>query len=1241
MSTEKGNDKLADLLRFIDLMVRQTCRRAYYEHQIRSKPIREDKNSIYSIDHLKKVYDKPREHIYQLVKNPQKTLKGQRVDNPGPAQKKDSKFTKIEQKMLLDFVKKVQDQAPPKHFIWIDLQHYLFYAYRNFACPNPNPMPETLSAFFICEMKELLDCLRREDESQVWLRIFTLLREYCIFAQWHYSQNDEEHALMKFFCYYEAMLTAAKSLVPVFTDFEMDVIYRNYRVCWIDFNTFIFIRFFYESDRVKTRINECVRTKSSPGDSQDMFGLLAELKRLWAREQTRVSLVNQEGKLPENSPEAAKEKKIMAAHKKLLSATFWVDRSKEMKKFIDMPRLDQNLFDLLKDKQFFPEGPGLNKNGQCICEECLVSKYKGFLDTNDDFSVIATPERTTYCRRCKCILRLDHFHRHINDHIDDLNPPKDDTPKPSLARIITEKMDFAKLGNNAVNLSDVLNEKLRICENGTSHNEHLGKFRKNDMNATKMAFEKYLQTKKDKKDGEKNKNGRTLSLREELLANGFVKGLREENEKPPAPIITAEKLDETELKLREIHRYGHKPYTASRVKFNGTENGSPIIGGPQPEDLEVKKCDCTYCEVFGGAQKGAEPRDKLRVRMYRRRERRKENDNKQIFLTTDSSKVKANKVESRVPLPSSPSNMPSTLSESSEYSVATKDTKAMTDIRGLVNYIEGNTAKNKVELAEKKAAKKARQKEKREQERVEAIMEAQRKTEERARQEEARKRALERKEEEKKLEELKLKKRLKKRRQAEKRQAAEIQRNTIEETIPAMVTIKRVPGGENGVPSVTITLKGCTPDQDKLLTTLVEEPKIECKNKSTSNHINNNNLTQNKGPKKKKVVGKYNGQSVDKSTVPEPMLIAKDVKVTVAVDKDPIPVVTNSLDFIAEKPLKKPKTREVKREREPTEEEIKSLGNLRLPPGITITKVEGPVTNKNYLGSDSNKSSSVMGKSGVIVVDTEKLIQKTESDGLRFTKANKKKKKKNKKSTECPTTTETMEKPKMVTLRNPMFQQFQTQNLSNKPAVAIDESAPAAIFTSENGMVTIRSSRLQQSLDNGVGQQPNALPLGMPLIPNMLSEMTNFSNPNHYTPEPCVNGFDKSENEERNTVTTLDAQEILSGLPGIEITKIDKKSYNKNDEMEIDQSCQDAQVSIIPSNGDEFEDLEFGKDDDWLYDSVFKPRDVLEDDMDDEELELEAFKRFCQQSVPPKEKKVAHFNVADIVLKKKTDVKFS
>lgn len=65
----------------------------------------------------------------------------------------------------------------------------------------------------------------------------------------------------------------------------------------------------------------------------------------------------------------------------------------------------------------------------------------------------------------------------------------------------------------------------------------------------------------------------------------------------------------------------------------------------------------------------------------------------------------------------------------------------------------------------------------------------------------------------------------------------------------------------------------------------------------------------------------------------EPKIIAKDVKVTLAVDKNPITVVPDSLDFITDKQPKKTKQKEVKREREPTMEEIRALGNLRLPPG--------------------------------------------------------------------------------------------------------------------------------------------------------------------------------------------------------------------------------------------------------------------------------------------------------------------
>lgn len=241
--------------------------------------------------------------------------------------------------------------------------------------------------------------------------------------------------------------------------------------------------------------------------------------------------------------------------------------------------------------------------------------------------------------------------------------------------------------------------------------------------------------------------------------------------------------------------------------------------------------------------------------------------------------------------------------------------------------------------------------------------------------------------------------------------------------------------------------------------------------------------------------------------------------------------------------------------------------------------------NKTYVATETSSSaSSVLGKSGVIVVDTEKLIQKTKNDISNQTTETQKKKKKNKSKKVHfeDDSGKSNEKPKMVTLRNPMFQQFQTQNLAKAP-LASEETAPAAIFTSENGMVTIRSSRLQQSIDNGLVAES---PLGMPLMPDLLSQVTNFSNPNSYTPQTdqhVVNGVE--EGIKNKDVSSMDAQEILSGLPGIEITKIDKKCDHSSDLAE-GISCNDAQVSIIPSNGTEFNlDLlhDFDKDEDWIY----------------------------------------------------------
>ncbi|XP_030748295.1 reticulocyte-binding protein 2 homolog a-like isoform X2 [Sitophilus oryzae] len=1166
---ESWSDKINDLLRFIDLMVKQTCRRAKYEYDTRGRYIKEDKTSIYSVDHLRRVFENPREHIYQLVKNPQKTLKGLRVENQGAPERKDTRFTKIEQKMLLDFVKKVQDLSPAQQVHWIDLNHYIYYAYRNFACENPNPNPEALSAFFICEMKCLLDRLKEEDESQVWLRIFTLLREYCIFAQWHYSQNFDEHALTKFFYYYEAMLTSAKSLIPVFLDFEKDVIYKHYKVCWIDFNTFIFIRYFYESEKVTEKISKLLEMNNSPGDSPQMFTLMSDLNKLWTKEKTRVSLLQQEGRLAENTPEAIRERKNLASHKKIVKGNFWVDRTKDLKKRNELHRLDHNLFELLNDPDFLPEGPGVNKNGQCICEECMIARYKIFLDTNDDFSAIQITDRISFCRRCKCLIKLDLFHQHICNHAENTKYHKNSLAKPhNLINFISERMDFMRIRRNS-NISDMLNEKLKI--------------NKTNSVVSKLALEQYLQNKKESDGDMRNKNGRNRLFQDDLMQElgKELKLPKEKTENTSTQNCTTEQLEEIEKKMLEIRRNGHKPYPPSK-QASTKEVGSKDGCGPyeNSNNKNTKNCDCTYCAIFGSSTKNVQLKERLAARLNQRREKKKESASPRNLqsprargLTNgDFNKLKASKVESRVPLPASPSNIPSTPTDSSEYSLPSGQ---ISDIRGLVNYIEGNSSKSKAELAKKKAAKKARQKERREQERLEAELEAKRKIEQKAVKElekkEERKKELEKREEERKIEEAQLKKKLKKKRQAMKRQELERQKNTFEETIPAMVTIKRTPGDESGSPSVTITLKGYTPDQDKLLTTLIDKTDMEEKKEVS---VTNKNIVQGKCGKKKKNAMKMNESIMSSKVVSdEAKIIAKNVKVTLAVDKNPIPIIPDPLNMIIDQQFKH-QAEEIKREREPTADEIRALGNLKLPPGITITKVEGPLSNKSYLGSDTNKNSSMLGKSGVIVVDTEKLIQKkVETDISKPSKAGRRKKKKSKKNAKG-IDVEQSDKPKMVTLRNPMFQPFQNPNSKSFPA---DESAPAAIFTRENGMVTIRSSRLQQSLDNGAPNSSNAVPFGISLMPNLVPEMPSFSSSDSEHQEQSSKSADNSSNKNSN----LNAQEILSGLPGIEITKVDKKS-DSNHNVDLNNGTHDAQVSIIPSNGTDF-DMEFDKDDDWLY----------------------------------------------------------
>lgn len=40
-----------------------------------------------------------------------------------------------------------------------------------------------------------ISSLMEEDESQLYLRVLAILREYCIFAQWNYSKQNGNQAI--------------------------------------------------------------------------------------------------------------------------------------------------------------------------------------------------------------------------------------------------------------------------------------------------------------------------------------------------------------------------------------------------------------------------------------------------------------------------------------------------------------------------------------------------------------------------------------------------------------------------------------------------------------------------------------------------------------------------------------------------------------------------------------------------------------------------------------------------------------------------------------------------------------------------------------------------------------------------------------------------------------------------------------------------------------------------------------
>ncbi|KAK5639532.1 hypothetical protein RI129_012024 [Pyrocoelia pectoralis] len=239
------------------------------------------------------------------------------------------------------------------------------------------------------------------------------------------------------------------------------------------------------------------------------------------------------------------------------------------------------------------------------------------------------------------------------------------------------------------------------------------------------------------------------------------------------------------------------------------------------------------------------------------------------------------------------------------------------DINELLNYIEGNKRVDKVALAQKKADKKARQRMKKAQirERIEKEKEIQEKAEAKLKEEERIKAELlakqlaEKQKKAKKVEEQAQEKQGSRKNKKNKNSQnggtkEESTPKHIEETIPAMVTIKRVAEGGDTPATVTITLKGSTPESDKLLFTLVNgyndkehiatatinEDTTKVNNKTKSGTIIKDPAISNKKDKdgQAKNVKKKKGKEVTPPPLPPKDVnngVSKELRVTIALDK--------------------------------------------------------------------------------------------------------------------------------------------------------------------------------------------------------------------------------------------------------------------------------------------------------------------------------------------------------------------
>lgn len=253
------------------------------------------------------------------------------------------------------------------------------------------------------------------------------------------------------------------------------------------------------------------------------------------------------------------------------------------------------------------------------------------------------------------------------------------------------------------------------------------------------------------------------------------------------------------------------------------------------------------------------------------------------------------------------------------------------DIAQLLNFIEGNQVNTDPVRAQKNAARKLRRQERK----LEA--ERQRQEEERLKQEQER------------LQQEQQRLQLKQENAAKANFSKSNKNNkgltqTIEEAtkkVGPMVTIKRVMQGSNKEPTVTITLKGSTPDKDKLLFTLINGQSENSRSETNAQAEAPPVVQPQLSKKQRKKLKKEKAQAAVQTQLTQ-LLPKKEVKDSV-VSKTKCSVNNNKSSANSDSDIKE---NSVKVSLNAKTDSVLNLQMLRLPPGITITKVEGPAADR-------------------------------------------------------------------------------------------------------------------------------------------------------------------------------------------------------------------------------------------------------------------------------------------------------